>query len=111
MINIKLDGFVKEPESHQQIDDDMGWAEWRALSLTNTENSQGIAEWFYLVACNEYFFKKTSQSNSNMAGYVIQSEFNENDLFDNAKELIGEGNFKDWDDFYTKMKEKFIYEE
>ena len=114
MLNVKLEGLLNEPDSHKQTKDRQGWAEWRALQLSDQEQKRGIAEWFYLMACNQVYFDEMSAVEGWMKdshAILMQDTYNENQLLQFANDKIHRLQFTDWEDFYKKMSQEFIYED
>lgn len=111
MIKVQLVGFVTEPESERIIDDNKGWVVWRSLELIDTSNKSQIAEWFYVAACNRYFYDNVALKEGDGHGYYIQDKFDENELLKSVLADFEELSFETWDDFYIKMSKKFIYED
>jgi hypothetical protein len=111
LLNIKLVRFVKEPGSSKKSDNGLGWIEWRALSLVDNDNAAPIAEWFYVAACNRYYYDNTIKNDNEQNGYFLQEVFDEAMLFRSALSEFNRLTFTDWDDFYDKMSKVFIYEE
>lgn len=109
MINIELKGFEQSNSNRQEIDNGKGWIEWRTLDLLY---KGGNPEWFYVAACNQYYFDKKQLSNEAAEfGYFIQENFDEAQLLSDVCAVFNTLEFSDWDDFYDKMTKKFIYEE
>lgn len=111
MLNIELKGLINEGDSHQEVDNGLGWAELRALKLIDKDTGNPIAEWFYAAACNEYYCNKNTQASGARISYFIQDKFSEEDLFNSAQVVLQSLSFSDWDEFYKIMSEKFIYED
>ena len=114
MLNVKLEGLLNEPYGRKQTKDKKGWAEWRALRLSDQDQRKGIAEWFYLMACNQIYFDEVSRTEAWMRdsrAILIQDAYDEYQLLNFANEKIKHLLFANWDDFYEKMSKEFVYEE
>ncbi len=114
MLSVKLEGLLNESDSHKQTEDKRGWAEWRSLKLSDQERESGIAEWFYLMACDQIYFDEMSVKEAWMKdrrAILIQSSYDEDQLLKFAYEKIERLQFSDWGDFYAKMSQEFIYED
>lgn len=112
MIELNMIGFVKDSnfKSRQEVDNSKGWVEWRILDLADKDNVN--PEWFYAAACNQYYYDTVANKDgSHPHGYYIQKQFDENALCESARVDFEKLSFKDWDDFYKKMSQEFIYED
>lgn len=105
-------GLIKEPQSLHRIDCRRGWAQWRALNLYDRLRNRGVAEWFYVVACNRHYLERISSSYYGKEGaFLVQEEFNENDLIRFAQDKMSKLTFSSFDDFFKKMSLEFIWED
>jgi hypothetical protein len=114
MLNIKLEGLIDEPYTSKRTNDGKGWAVWRAIRLSDQDQRRGIAEWFYLMACNKTYFDEVSETEEWMKdsrAILIQDTYDEDRLLNFANEKIKHLQFVNWDDFYEKMSREFVYED
>ena len=114
MLRIKLEGLLSEPDSHKATKDKQGWAEWRALQLIDEQQKSSVAEWFYVVACNQIYFDEVLIGEDwarESRAIQIQSHYDEKLLQEFADEKIKRLEFNSWDDFYEKMPQEFVYED
>ena len=111
MLDVQIEGFVKEPDSLKTIDNGQGWMISRALSLKDKKTDSYIAEWFYVAACNQYYYEYIERNSKLKVGYYIQEKFDEDAFFTRVKDDFNKLSFDDWDDFYVKMSKMFEYED
>lgn len=109
MVEVKLVGLLDEGESYREIDNGEGWVEWRALQLIDERAQVPIAEWFYVAACNQYYFDKLPRDSKN--GYFVQDVFDAGQLLSSVQKVFEKLTFDSWDDFYDQMSKHFMYED
>lgn len=107
MIEVKLQGFVESENTRQEIDNGTGWIEWRILDLADRDKVN--PEWFYVAACNQYYFDKLPRDSR--SGYFVQDMFDAGQLLSSVRKVFEKLTFDNWDDFYDKMSKHFMYED
>ena len=107
MLKVDLIGFLENSSTRQEIDNGRGWVEWCTRDL----DYNGVnPEWFSVAACNDYYFERIPVD-ANHEPYLVQAAFEQEKLLEYAEHIYDQLEFKDWDDFYKKMSEHFIYED
>ena len=104
MLEVKLNGFIDEGYETLRSEDGIGWCNMRALDLEDTSNGAQVAEWFYVAACNQYYYDIIAKKDKGGVGYYVQDNFDESALFNAVQKDFQKLEFEDWDDFYEKMQ-------
>ncbi len=111
MINVRLDSFVIEDGGLKKtIDDEQGWIVWRSLGMVDVTEDAKVGEWYYVAACNQYYYDKVASKEEGGVGYYVQNSFDEEELFSSVKKDFDKLSFKDWDEFHSEMPKHFIHD-
>lgn len=90
-----------------------GWVEWRALNLLDTLRGRGVAEEFWVAACDEHYCEQSvaKEFPDKRGAFLVQAEFGEVELEDFARRKFMKLSFMNFDDFFRKMSAEFIWED
>lgn len=117
MIRVELTDIITESKKKELFSEfgERGkrWVAWVALSLKDMNAEREVAEWFYIVACSPAYVKKPLKGSAKYEPkyFVIQNEFDIQEIRDVAKERIGKVRAESWDEFYDKMSQFFYHED
>lgn len=97
----------------EQNDNSQQGITWCSLSLTDMSTGTEISEWYYVSSCSIDYFRKNQEKLSKVEqnANLVQEVYDEDALNEFAKAKFAQMQFTDWDDFYKKMSQEFVYED
>ncbi len=120
MVSVKLNNVFIEHGEKELLSKSLGqkntrWYAAVALDLTDLSSNQKIAEWFYLMLCSPEYakqpFKRGPHIETDQPYVVVQDQLDMDKALKIAEDKVKIIQADNWDEFYTKMSEEFLYED
>jgi hypothetical protein len=118
VVKVRLADVTVEHKKKQLLAPQFGasgtrWYAAVALTLVDESTQQGIAEWFYLIACSKEYKEKPFRKGPVLEDryVVVQDGFNLEEVKEIARQKLATVQADSWGGFYEQMGKEFLHDD